>query len=268
VLIFDLIRPAATVIALRVPSPTLDVKRITFRLPVLPASLEGFTIAQVSDLHVGPGDWGPEHLDEAAAVLRREDPDIVVNTGDFLDEQPPLERVRELSARLTLPGGRRNFAVLGNHDYVAGHDVAEALKAELECAGIRVLENELICVRRGDAGITLGGLTTESPGWDRAAERLRESDGPRVVLIHKPDCARRLPAGAASLILAGHTHGGQITVPGLEPLIVRAFCGSRFVEGMYDVNGSPMYVNRGLGCVGLPMRFRANPELTFITLAR
>jgi predicted MPP superfamily phosphohydrolase len=77
-----------------------------------------------------------------------------------------------------------------------------------------------------------------------------------------------LPAEVADLILSGHTHGGQVALPGLAGPTVRLLTGSRYVDGMYDVNGSPVYINRGLGCVGLPVRFRANPEVTLITLSR
>lgn len=266
--VFDAVRPIVAGIAQRFPVPSLDVNRV--RVPVcdLPEALNGFTIAQISDIHVGEGDWGPQHLQEAADVLRHENPDIVVNTGDFLDREPPLGRVQGVAGRLTLPGENRNFAVLGNHDYDAGEEIVVRLKRELEQAGIRVLENQLVCVHRSDAGISLVGLETEAPGWDEAVRKLEASGRPRIVLIHVPDCAERLPGGIADLILTGHTHGGQISFPGLEKQTVQKMCGSRYVEGMYKVNGSPVYVNRGLGCVGLPMRFRANPEVTFFTLAR
>lgn len=266
--VFDAVRPIVAGIAQRFPVPSLDINRVTVHVQDLPEALDGFIIAQISDIHVGEGDWGPQHLQEASDVLRRENPDIVVNTGDFLDREPPLGRVQAIAGRLTLPGEDRNFAVLGNHDYDAGEEIVQRLQRELHEAGIKVLENELTCVHRDDAGLTLAGLETEAPGWDQAVRKLEESGRPRVVLIHVPDCAGRLPAGIADLILAGHTHGGQIAFPGLEKQTVQKMCGSNYVEGMYEVNGSPMYVNRGLGCVGLPMRFRANPEVTLFTLAR
>ena len=262
------VRPVVTEIARRRPLPGLDVNRVTVRVPDLPPALQGYIIAQVSDIHVGDGEWGPQHLDQAAEAIRRANPDIVVNTGDFLEREPPLGRVRAVARRLTLPGQNRNFAVLGNPESVAGEEMVARLKGEVVGAGIRVLENELACLHRGEAELTLAGLSSEAPGWDTAVRRLGESGRPRVVLVHVPDCAERLPAKIADVILAGHTHGGQITLPGLEKYTVRAMCGSEFIKGMYDVNGSPLYVNRGLGCVGLPMRFRANPEVAILTLSR
>lgn len=264
----DLVRPVAIALARRAPEPGLAVSRITVRARDLPKKLDGFTIAQVSDMHVGVEGWGPERLEEAAEVLRCEDPDIVVNTGDFVEGEPPFHRVGEFTSRLTLPGENRNYAVLGNHDYFLDHDAVDTLKKELNHVGIRVLENEVICLRPEDGGITLAGLTHEAPGWHAAVGELMRSSWPRVVLLHIPDRARELPAEVADLILSGHTHGGQIALPGLEAPTVRLLCGSGFTEGRYGVNGSALYVNRGLGCVGLPMRFRANPEVTLITLSR
>jgi uncharacterized protein len=266
--IFDLIRPVAVVVAERAPQPRLEVGRITVPVRDLPEGLDGFTMAQVSDLHVGEEGWGPERLEEAAEVIRREDPDVVVNTGDFLEGEPPLNRVHELASRLTLSGENRNFAVLGNHDYSVEADAVQALKGELAGIGIRVLENEVMCLRPEAGGISLAGLTHEAPGWHAAVRELTRSSWPRVVLLHIPDRARELPAEVADLILSGHTHGGQIKLPGLQGPTVRLMCGSGFTEGRFNVNGSTLYVNRGLGCVGLPLRFRASPEVTLITLSR
>jgi predicted MPP superfamily phosphohydrolase len=268
VLLFDLIRPVAAPVARRAPALRLEVTRLTVRVRSLPTSLDGFTIAQVSDIHIGNDHWSPKQLDAAEEVIQRENPDIVVNTGDFLEGESVPRHVAQAAGRLALPGEGRNFAVLGNHDYTGDDETVEQLKSELGEAGIQVLENELVCLCRETGGISLAGLTEQAPGWDAAVHGLSEAGLPRVALVHIPDCAEQLPEGIADLILSGHTHGGQIALPGLEAQTVRALCGSRYVEGMYMVNGSPVYVNRGLGYSGLPMRFRANPEVTLITLSR
>jgi predicted MPP superfamily phosphohydrolase len=106
------------------------------------------------------------------------------------------------------------------------------------------------------------------PGFDRAVEDVLASSRPRIALVHEPEVAERLPWGAADLVLCGHTHGGQITLPGLEPFIVRRFAKTKYVEGIYQIQGMPVYVNRGLGTTGLPIRFRARPEVALITLVR
>lgn len=241
---------------------SLDVRRVGMRIADLPADLDGFTIAQVSDFHVGPtAAWHPQQLDAVAREIAAETPDLVVNTGDFIVGVPAMGEVRDAVSRA---GGRRVLGVPGNHDYVAGPEVMAELRATLGEAGVAVLENRGICVD----GISVFGLTADMPGWDEAVDHLLRSGRPRIVLIHEPDLAERLPRDCTDLVLAGHTHGGQIAVPGLVGPIVRRMCGSRYIEGMYQVNGNPMYINRGLGCVGLPVRAWAHPELTFIRLTR
>jgi predicted MPP superfamily phosphohydrolase len=246
--------------------PPLSVSSFEVRVRDLPTSLNGFCIAQISDLHIGEGVWGPEHAEEASRTIQDAAPDVVVNTGDFLEGTPPWTRVEEELHLFSAPvtEAHRNLAILGNHDYVAGPEAVATLEGHLAEYGIDLLENRAICVN----GVSFIGLTDEVDGFERAIEELLDSDHPRIGLIHTPDLAERLPNGSADLLLAGHTHGGQVALPFLEGYIVRAFCGSRYVQGMYRVNGNAVYVNRGLGCVGLPLRFRAAPEVTLIRLVR
>lgn len=233
--------------------------------------LDGFTIAQVSDLHVGRGRWDTPDDVAAGQAVRKSRPDVVVNTGDYLWRQAPIAKVEEESARFLARGkseveGPRNIAILGNHDYHAGEATVRALTLALEGQGVRVLVNRAVCVKRGSDGVSIVGITDDASGIRDGITALEASARPRVALVHKPDLARCLPAGAADLVLSGHTHGGQVTLPGLERAIVQRFCGSNYVAGLYAVNGMPVYVNRGLGCTGLPLRFRAAPEVTIIRL--
>lgn len=255
--------------------PRLDVTRLELRVQNLPLELDGFRIAQISDLHLGEGTWRPIHVQDAVDLLRAEDPDVVVNTGDYMQGEPALERLLLTAERFVLPDkpsvtGPRNIAILGNHDYFPGVDVAAHLAEGLRAIGVAVLENDGVCVSRNAAGISFVGLTGEEGGaeFEAGLEALATASPPRVALVHKPDMARLIPPDGANLILCGHTHGGQIVIPGLRRWTVRHFCGSHFVEGLYEVNGIPTYVNRGLGCTGLPFRLRAAPEVTFIRLRR
>lgn len=255
--------------------PRLDVTRIDLRLKNLPPELDGFRIAQISDLHLGEGTWRPIHVQDAVDLLRTEDPDVVVNTGDYMQGDPALERLLHMAECFVLPdkpslSGPRNIAILGNHDYFPGVDVAARLADGLRAIGVALLENHGVCVTRDGAGISFMGLTGEGgySEFERGLEALAAVTPPRVALIHKPDMARLVPPGRADLILCGHTHGGQIVIPGLRRWTVRHFCGSHLTEGLYEINGIPMYVNRGLGCTGLPFRFRAAPEVTLIRLVR
>jgi predicted MPP superfamily phosphohydrolase len=158
--------------------------------------------------------------------------------------------------------------VFGNHDFYAGEQIVADLQSRLTSLGVTMLVNRATCIAQERGGISVVGLTTEAPGFEEAVDRLLESARPRIALMHEPDLAERLPPDSADLILAGHTHGGQITLPGLEAIIVRLFSGSSYVQGMYRVNGMRMYVNRGLGSTGMPLRFRAHPEVAVIRLAR
>ena len=251
----------------------LEVCRLDVPVADLPAELDGFCIAQISDLHVGEGAWGPPHRQEVVDALYAADPDVVINTGDFLQWEPDIERVGCLASRLVLPCMERvhtdrNIAILGNHDYYPGQETAQKLRLELESIGLRVLENDGVCIPRGGAAVSFIGLTADAPGWDQGIERLLAATHPRIALVHAPDSAEYLPRGAADLVLAGHTHGGQFTLPGLESWVAWKFARTRYVAGMYSINEMPVYVNRGLGMTGLPLRFRARPELTLLRLVR
>lgn len=250
--------------------PSLEVT--AFEVPVrnLPQGLHGATVAQVSDLHVGPGAWVPAHWERAAMAVRAGRPDLVMATGDFLQWEPPPAKARRIFEPFL--GGRaehgfpEHVAILGNHDYYAGEAVVDALVCELQGEGVRVLTNQSVALRVRGTELTIVGLTGYRPGLERAIATLARLPRPRIVLVHEPDLAVRLPAGSADLVLAGHTHGGQVTLPGLQRFIVRRFCGSDFTEGWFTVNDNPMYVNRGLGMTGYPIRFRARPEVTFLRL--
>lgn len=254
-------------------SPRLEITRLHVRVPQLPVDLDGFTIAHISDLHVGIGDWEPPWMEEVASALTAERADIVVNTGDYLQGVPPAAKALAHAERLLLPEsealqGPRNLAVLGNHDYYAGEEAVHGLRAGLEALGVRVLANEMLSISRGGSPVVVAGLDGQAPGFDETSTLLREASAPRIVLMHEAELAERLARGTADLVLAGHTHGGQIALPGLTPLIVRRFNGSKFIAGWYHVNGNRLYINRGLGCTGLPLRFRARPEVTFFRLRR
>src|SRR5947209_14056239 len=254
-------------------NPSLDVAHLDLTIEGLPQALDGFTLAQVSDLHVGPGDWVPVRGLDAARAIVEARPDVVANTGDFLQHSPSLDAVRAWVQPLIIepPGGLEgpvNLAVLGNHDYYAGEDMVEGLKVMLAAIGVRSLVNETVTVRKNGAAISFTGLEEREAGFDKALRAAAEVPRPHVVLLHEADVAERLPPDSADLVLAGHTHGGQITLPGLTGLIVRRFNGSKYVQGWYRVNGNRLYINRGLGCTGLPIRFRARPEVTIFRFRR
>jgi uncharacterized protein len=256
--------------------PRLDVTRITLPIAHLPPALDGLVIAHVSDFHIGPGEWLPLHIEAAAAALRASGAALVLHTGDFVQGQPGLERVSAMTdriVRVTTAAGTRvpALAVLGNHDFFPEPPYVHVLSERLQEVGIHVLCNARRILQVRGHSLSVVGITAEDDAdqtFEEGVRLLLSSPRPRIVLIHEPDLVLYLPRNAADLVLAGHTHGGQIVIPGFRGPTVRRFCGSIFTQGLYDVQGTPMYVNRGLGCTGFPFRVNSAPEVTLITLAR
>ena len=267
-----LLKIAGVVRRNRALAPPLDITRITVPLCGLARAFEGLEIVHISDLHVGEYPWEPRIAD-AVSFVQKTAPDIVINTGDYLQGDPPIERVRDLVepfvVRHNLHGSPAlNLSILGNHDYFVDDESVSRLADELCVLGIEVVENRVITCRRDDASLTFVGLTRDRPGFDAALQQFLQCARPRIAIIHEPDIAAALPHDAADLVLAGHTHGGQIVAPGLRGLIARRFGNTHYVDGFYHVNGMLMYVNRGLGYTGLPLRVSARPEVCLVRLTR
>jgi len=248
---------------------TIATEALRFTLPKLGAGLDGFRIAQISDLHFGPYSGEPE-VRAAMQAVRAARPDLIVLTGDFITSTwlfqygrrsaekivPCAELLRELRA----PYGV--FAILGNHDWANPDFVADTLR----CAGIRVLRNESVPMERGGTRFWLAG--TDS-AMERAADLDRTlsfipTGEPVVLLAHEPDFADEAARYPVDIQLSGHSHGGQIVLPGvpgyLPPL------GRKYPRGLYTVGKLKLYVNRGIGVSGAPVRVGAAPEVTIVEL--
>lgn len=240
-------------------------------LPIanLPAALDGETLVQLSDLHVGPI-VDPDYLTQALAFTSSLNPALTVITGDFMtcngmEQIEPMTRVME---RLR-PGRLGAYAILGNHDYSKHYNrpqVAERLTKRLGDLGVTVLRDQCCTV----AGLQLVGLddllgsefkpeaVLASVAWERAT----------LTLCHNPD-AVDLPAMASckGWILAGHTHGGQCKLPFMDPPLL-PIRNRRYVAGEFDLgNGRRLYVNRGLGYL-YRVRFNVRPEITVWRMKR
>lgn len=240
----------------------LVVTSLTVPLAGLRQSLR---IVHLSDLHVGPlADRGPlrEALDRASAL----EPDLVCVTGDLVDSPaadldawiPELARVH---ARYGV------FAILGNHDAHAGADgVADALA---RFTTWRLLRDEIATVDIGGVRVNLVGLEDRFEKDPR--ERLKAllarlpAGEPAILLAHRPD-AFTTAAAKVGLVLAGHTHGGQLAVPGLPRLNVARLLQTRFDLGTFAHAGSVLHVNRGLGTAGQRIRIGAPCEISVVTL--
>jgi predicted MPP superfamily phosphohydrolase len=240
---------------------TLD--EVPLRIPGLPRALDGYVIAQVSDLHGGVL-VGERELDEGFALVRRARPDLIVVTGDMVDFDAAFapmvaRKLGELAARDGVT------AILGNHDYYAG---ADEVLAAMQAAGVDMLLDRGKVLRAGDGGgfALLGVDDLSSVRHGRQGPRLERAlasvpdDRPRILLSHQPSSVDEW-AGRVAVQLSGHTHGGQIN-PGFSPLGLF----TKYVSGRYEVGGTTLYVNRGFGTVGAPTRVGAPPEVTRFVL--
>ena len=242
------------------------IEEVVVRVTGWPRALEGYTIAQVSDVHVGAF-VGDRELDEGFELVRRIRPDLVVATGDLVDFDSGA--IGPLALRLANAGARDGaYAILGNHDHYAGPgEVVDRLNA----MKVRALCNESVRIRPGDGGgfALLGvddiqGRSGRSRGFTgpdlyKTGKGL-SADVPRILLAHQPRYFDEA-AGRVALQLSGHTHGGQIN-PGFRP----ADLFMRYVAGRYEREGSTLWVNRGFGVVGPPSRVGAPPEVTKIVI--
>jgi hypothetical protein len=239
------------------------VEEVVIRLPGLPRALEGYAIAQVSDLHVGNFVQQGE-LERGLSRITGCRADMLVVTGDLIDFDPAY--VPMMAAALAKFAPRDGaYAILGNHDYYAG---ADAVARGLKSAGVTLLRNEGRIVRPADGGgFALLGVDdlwasrygADGPRLDRALSMVPD-DRARVLLSHQPASVDAW-AGRVGLQLSGHTHGGQVN-PGFRP----ADFLMRYVAGRYQVGATQLYVNRGFGVVGPPVRVGAPPEITRIIL--
>jgi predicted MPP superfamily phosphohydrolase len=242
------------------------IEEVPIVVPGWPRALDGYVIAQISDIHVGLFVRDRE-LDEGFEVLRRIRPDLVVATGDLVDNDPDV--IDALIVRLLGAGARDGaYAILGNHDHYAG---AAAVAGAIRRSKVRLLHNEGLRIRSGDGGgFALLGVDDlqgrkirssghEGPDLSRALVGL-PPDLPRILLAHQPRFFYE-SQGRVALQLSGHTHGGQIN-PGFRP----ATALMEFVAGRYERGGSTLYVNRGFGVTGPPVRVAAAPEVTKLVI--
>jgi predicted MPP superfamily phosphohydrolase len=251
------------------------IEELAVKLPGLGRGFDGFSIVQLSDVHIGAFTGEPE-LRIAEELVRKARADLIVLTGDLLDNDGRLAPQLGRFVRRLNPLARHGVvAITGNHDYFAGH---EEMSAAITVAGGRILRNDGMVVGQPGAGIALLGvddvwarrqglggpdLARAVSGLPRIGDRLAPAfDLPRVLLCHNPSFFAE-SAGKVALQLSGHTHGGQVNL-GLRPADYVLPGG--WVAGRYDQSGSVLYVNRGFGTVGPPARLGAPPEVTRLVL--
>ena len=229
-------------------------------VPDLDPAHDGLRVAQLSDLHVGA--LTPvERIRAAIAEANRFRPDLVVLTGDYLTrDRGGVSLMREQLGGLEAP----TIATLGNHDRWVD---PRGAGAALESLGYGVLENENTTLTLRGTPFTVVGIDDL---WTRSADpplaMKGAAPGSRLYLAHVPKTADLLAIwGKPMLLLSGHTHGGQVNVPLLMPAL-RWMAREPYVDGLYQVEKVQLYVNRGVGNVGMALRLNAPPEVSLLTL--
>ncbi len=253
----------------------ISVTRHEVRIPGLPSAFEGVRIAQLSDIHMDEY-TEPLFLKHAIKLVNDLNPDYVFLTGDYITNGIAPHKFAVGSAwqcanilrNLKCP---QRYAVLGNHDVTVSQ---EEVTAALLDNGTPVLVNSCVALERQGGRIWLSGVNDPCEGRPNIRATIPPrihgiANEPIVLLCHAPDWVDnvvRKPEGQfVSLMLCGHTHGGQVRLPFIGATYLPE-CGKKYVEGWFRFNRLQLYVNRGLGTVGVPFRFQCPPEISLFTL--
>jgi predicted MPP superfamily phosphohydrolase len=245
-----------------------QVRETDIALAGLAPDLDGLRILQLSDIHLGLflSERELARVIDAAQELR---PHIAFATGDFISNMgDPLEACIRQLARIKTDAGM--FGCLGNHEYYAR---VEPLTVQLAArAGIRILRSQAAQVRIGNSVVNVAGVDYQrianKRDYLRDAASLVYPGALNVLLSHNPDVFPVAARQGYHLTLAGHTHGGQVTVEILDQTINPARFFTPYVRGLYRLDQAAEYVTRGIGTIGIPTRIGAPPEITLIRLRK
>ena len=247
---------------------SLVARDYAFELPAWPAECDGLRVDVIADLHTGSPHNGVDKLDRLVQRLAESDSQAVLMAGDyvilsvFLGTYIPAdviaEHLRPLTARKPV------YAVLGNHDW--WKDGAR-VRAAFEAAGVTMLEDQATPVRlaRCDLWVVGVGDLWEAPHDVGRAFAAVDDDRPALAITHNPNLFPQMPA-RASLVVAGHTHGGQIAFPGIGAPGLWGKADGRYPRGHFIEGGRQLFVSPGIGTSILPIRFGVPPEISRLTL--
>jgi predicted MPP superfamily phosphohydrolase len=231
----------------------------------LPDSFEGFRIVQVSDIHHSRI-VSIEEVRRVVALAQQARPDLIALTGDYTTMyRRYIEPCAEALGTLRAPEGI--WAVLGNHDHYTD---AQLTTRALEKAHINVLNNANTIIRRGADALSLAGVDDWSWGkteWERAFYGM-DRKRPSVLLSHQPRVLDFAETQGVSLILSGHTHGGQVRLPFIGAPARFISSEMKYARGLFERGGTQLYVSRGTGVIGLPVRLGSPPEIAVLRLRR
>ncbi len=243
----------------------LGVNRITLTVPNLPAPFKGKKIAFLADLHHGP--YVPiAYIRHAVAMTNALEPDLIALGGDYPHRglQYVVPCIYELS-RLRAPLGV--YAILGNHDHYDG--IQPHVSATLRAARIPELTNRGHWIEADGARLWLCGV---GDYWRDVQDLPAALDGTTtsdavILLSHNPDYVEEIRDPRVGMVLAGHTHGGQVNIPIIGPPVIPSIYGRKYAQGLVQGPVAPVFVSRGIGTIIPPMRLFCRPEIVLITLA-
>lgn len=245
-------------------------------LPELPKAFDGFRIAQLSDIHIGPF-MPSEQIRKCVGMVNRLQPDLVALTGDFVTwTGSPQHAVVEALSGLRAPFGI--FGSIGNHEIWA--QVQDSITRLFAQTGTRILRHQNVAIEAGGERINLIGVDYETHAYFgpirdgvvkaylQGVDSLMLPGTVNILLSHNPNTFDRAAELGIELSLAGHTHGGQVTLDYVSPNISPAALITPYVRGWFKKGQSQLYVNRGIGTIFSPVRFGCPPEITVYELKR
>ena len=256
------------------------IERIKIRIPGLPEELKGTTIGMISDVHSSLF-MSRDRMERYATTLQSLKADLIVLPGDFVNSRSrEVYPFAEAFSRQSAPLGV--YGVTGNHDYYTRE--IELVAKGVEDAGIKLLRNENIRIEKNGKSFWLMGLDDKDiyevkdylkdgkteKGIVENLVRGVQDDEPKILLCHKPYPFEEYATLGVDLMLSGHTHGGQIVLGRLDRLNVSvASLASTYISGLYKAHANQnaqMYVSRGIGTAGIPLRVNCPPEVTHLML--
>jgi predicted MPP superfamily phosphohydrolase len=260
----------------------LEFVMLKVGLKHLPFAFDELRVGQITDIHAGP--LVPQKLiKEGVDIIMANRPDMIVLTGDFVSgatkflwtsyggfKQRHYDYCMEELGRLNAPLGV--FAVLGNHDFWSGQEVALKIACGLEDIGVQVLRNKTIPIERKGQFLYLIGVDDYWEGSYNLLRALKNvpEDACRILLSHNPDVNEDIENlnERIDFIISGHTHGGQVVLPFLGALYIPSPFGQKYLAGLVRDKERQTYISRGLGLFFVPIRINCPPEVSLLTLRR
>ncbi len=242
----------------------LEISHIQLCLSRLDPAFDGYRLVQISDFHIGT--WANrKRLEEAILEVNELNPDMVAITGDFVTRNPEEFEPDLLHLLRLLRSTDGVVAVLGNHDHWTD---ALIVRRILQNSGVIELNNKTFTIHRGQAQLHFAGVDDILEEMDDLETVLAglPGSGAAILLAHEPDFADiSARSGRFDLQISGHTHGGQVQIPGFGPLVLPKQ-GRKYPCGMYQINGMKLYTNRGLGTADIQLRYNCPAEVTVFDL--